>query len=558
MIDNSSDNGDGDPESKISEIYDESVTVQTTPVNSFDSFPGYEEQKEKLRQLVVEPSQYDRYATSSVLLFGENVDCRTTELAKGLTGEVEDGYTFFVVNSFSGEFGEDRNNIEATLETARHREPSLVILDCLDEYSFDEEEYERLLSHLESIRTNNEQMIVVGAATGIDTDLAEYDSVFEVTIEVPEPDDLYQRGVIEAEMNRAEAAGVIEIDDSGEESVETIDTHSLSLHELRTAVKRTVQRRRREAQVAVPTVSPTHIQESIGVVETERIAEPGGMSMFDETEDEDQFNPDVPDVSFDDIGGLTEEKNQLRSAVTKPVEYSDTFRAAGYSVGQGIVLHGPPGNGKTMLAKAVANELSYRFLSVKGPELEQPLVGETERQLRALFEAAREHTPSVVFFDEFDSLAPSRADDTPIWKDDLVNTLLSELDGLEPLDDVIVLAATNRLDKIDDAVLRSGRFDTFIEVPPPDIDAQRAIFDVHIEDLPAADSVTASWFGTLDIATLSGADIATVCRKSLERAVRNFDTGDAESLEVSQENVISAIEQLRSGPVDSASLPEFQ
>ncbi|WP_276278116.1 AAA family ATPase [Haloarcula regularis] len=164
---------------------------------------------------------------------------------------------------------------------------------------------------------------------------------------------------------------------------------------------------------------------------------------------------------------------------------------------------------------------------------------------RELFGAARDHAPSVVFFDEFDSLAPSRTSDSNEYKDDMVNTLLSELDGLEPLADVLVLAATNRLDQLDTAVLRSGRFDTFIEVPQPDTADTRAIFEIQADGLPLADPVTADWFVSLDLPDLSGADIATICRKSLEFAVSEFDSGDRESLVVTRTDVRSAVSGLR-------------
>jgi ATP-dependent Zn protease len=400
-------------------------------------------------------------------------------------------------------------------------------------------------------------VIVVCTAKDRDAELASRDSLFEIIVDVPEPGEEFRRGVIEAELTRAAAAGVIEPTHLDIESLSELDTSDLTLQALRTVVKRTVQRRRRESDTELPTVTPTHIQESIGIVEAEKLDEPEGMPMFGHDEGY-HFNPDIPSVTFDDIGGLTEKKQRLREAVTKPVEYSDTFRQAGYSVGQGILLHGPPGNGKTMLAKAVANDLGYHFLSVKGPELEQPLVGESERQLRELFQTAREHTPSVIFFDEFDSLAPDRMSDTPVWKDDLVNTLLSELDGLEPLEDVIVMAATNRVEQLDDAVLRSGRFDTFIEIPPPTLAEQQAIFSVHTEDLPVAEKVTPEWFGTLDLSELSGADIMAVCRKALEFAVSDFETGDADRLVVTQANVQASIEQLRADPMDPRTFREFQ
>ncbi len=542
MSSDSTDKGDDD---SVENIFEDTVTIQSDPFGSFDSFRGYSEEKERLHKTVVEPSGYDRYVTTSVLLFGEHADCQTTTLAKGTSGELGDEYSFFHVNSFEGEFLGEENNIETTLDTARSREPSFVLLTCLDEHEFGETEYELLRTQIESIQQSADRVTVVCTAQDQDIDLTTHDSIFEVVIEVPKPGEEFRRGKLNTELERAETADVIESTQLDEEALSDLDIGELTLQELRTVIKRTVQRRRRVSEGEAPTITTSHIQDSISIVEAEKLEESTGITLFDEDET-DQFEPEIPSVTFDDIGGLTSEKQRLREAVTKPVEYSDTFREAGYSVGQGILLHGPPGNGKTMLAKAVANDLSYHFLSVKGPELEQPLVGVSEDQLRELFQTAREHAPSVIFFDEFDSLAPSRKTDTPVWKNDLVNTLLSELDGLEPLADVIVMAATNRVDELDDAVLRSGRFDTFIEIPSPSLEEQVEIFAVHINDLPTAEGVTTEWFGSLRLSDLSGADIMAICRKALEFAVRDFDAGSTRQLVVTRDNVQAALERLRS------------
>jgi len=545
-----SDSTDMEDNSSVESDYEDSVTIQSAPFDSFDSFRGYTDQKRQLHETVIEPAGYDRYVTTSVLLLGDHADCQTATLAKGITGEFGDSYTFFHVELYQSELMGEEDNIETTLDAARSREPSLVLLTCLDENGFSEAEYESLRTQIESIQQNHERVTVVCTAQDQDIDLTAHDSLFEVIVEVPKPGEAFRRGTLNTELERAERAGVIESTQLDEEALSKLDIADLTLQELRTVIKRTVQRRRRTSDEAKPTITPSHIQNSISIVQAEKLEDSTEMGFFGE-DDPDQFEPEIPSVTFDDIGGLTSEKQRLREAVTKPVEYSDTFRQAGYSVGQGILLHGPPGNGKTMLAKAVANDLEYHFLSVKGPELEQPLVGVSEDHLRELFQTAREHTPSVIFFDEFDSLAPSRQNDTPVWKDDLVNTLLSELDGLEPLADVIVMAATNRVDELDDAVVRSGRFDTFIEIPSPSLEEQVEIFAVHIDNLPTTEGVTPAWFSSLRLSDLSGADIMAVCRKALEFAVRDFDTGSAEELVVTQANIQAALDRLRSEQQDT-------
>ncbi len=529
----------------VEAVFAESVTVSAEPLGYFDGIENFDEVKERLQRTVTDSVGYETFMTSSVLLFGKSDQSPTTKLARALTGELDDDYTFFTVGSVTGGFSDDGTNIKATLQAAREREPSVVVLECLDDFGFDEEEYEHLRNHLDTVRTTHSQVLVIATATDDDSDLTRNNALFEFVVDVPEPTDQYRHSEIKSAVSDAEEVGIARLDTHGDCRIEDLDTHDVAMRDLHTAVKRAILNRRRARSDLPVTIRPTDIQTALDEINAERLDESADTGFFGFSSTDDQFEPDVPDTSFQDIGGLASEKQRLREAVTIPVEYRETFRDAGYSIGQGILLHGPPGNGKTMLAKAVANELDYHFLSVKGPELEQPLVGESERELRELFGAARDHAPSVVFFDEFDSLAPSRTSDSYEFKDDMVNTLLSELDGLEPLADVLVLAATNRLDRLDTAVLRSGRFDTFIEVPQPDTADRRAIFDIHADDLPLADPVTADWFVSLDLPDLSGADISAICRKALEFAVTEYDSGDRDTLAVTQADVQRAVKRLR-------------
>lgn len=547
-----------EPDNRRVEVaFEESVTVSAEPFGQLDAIEGFDDVKEGLRQAIVNRADYEQYRTNSMLLFGVSDRSPTTRLARGFTGEFGDEYTFFAVNSVTGGFTDDGNNIEATLHAARDREPSVVVIECLDDMTFDSEEYDRLRNHLETVQTTDEQVIVVGTAADEDADLTNNDELFEFVIRVPAPDENYRRNEIERALTDAKEAGIAAVAPDEEDRLDKLDTHELPVRDLRTAVKRAVQDCRETSTDLPVEVRQSDIQTVLDAIDSERFDESEATGFFSHRSDEQRFEPDIPDTSFRDIGGLESEKQRVREAVTVPVEYSETFRNAGFSIGQGILLYGPPGNGKTMLAKAVANDLEYHFLSVKGPELEQPLVGESERELRELFRVARDHAPSVVFFDEFDSLAPSRTSDSYEFKDDMVNTLLSELDGLEPLEDVLVLAATNRLDRLDPAVLRSGRFDTFIQVPQPDDADKRAIFEIHTADIPLSEGVSADWFVTLDLPDLSGADIEAICRKALEFAVAAFDSDDRATLAVTRIDVQDAIEGLRTDPATD-DLPEFR
>ncbi|WP_267643327.1 AAA family ATPase [Haloarchaeobius amylolyticus] len=238
------------------------------------------------------------------------------------------------------------------------------------------------------------------------------------------------------------------------------------------------------------------------------------ISFIDET--------DTPDVTFDDIGDLETAKQRLQEVVEWPRRYPDRFEQLGIDPATGILLHGPPGTGKTMLARAVANETDSAFIPINGPEVFDKYFGESERFIREVFSAARDASPTVVFFDEFDSIAPSRGgySDGSSLTDSIVNQLLSELDGMNDLEDVVVMAATNRPDMIDPALRRPGRFDVQVEVSNPDRRGRREVFKVHTADRALADDVDPEWLAARTDDAYSGADIAAVCDEAAMIALR--------------------------------------
>lgn len=533
--------------------FDESIEISEDPLGRFDEFAGYSDEKDTLRRRVVTPADLDRYAASTVLLFEEDADSRANLLARGLTGEVDAAYTHYYVTSVSTNLSTDHSSVSAAFELARRNDPALVIIDCLDEYGFDAEEFEVLHQHLERNRTNSHRVTAV--CIGTDRNLTEYESYFEAIIPVPEPGAQFRRGVIRRELADAIDNGVVDIETPADLALSEVTTDGLTPEQLRTAVKRSIQ-----SSLAVSgdshrvTLTAADVQESIDDISSETLPDMSTGGLFSGRDEDGQVtDPEVPDVTFADIGGLREEKRRIRRAATIPFNHRDTFRRAGFSAGQGVLVHGPPGTGKTMLAKAVANELNHCFFSVQGPEIESPLVGESERQLRDLFETARSYAPSVIFFDEFDALAPARGAEGAAFKNDLVNTLLAELDGLEPLEEIIVLAATNRVDALDDAVLRSGRFDTFIEVPMPDATARKEIFTQYAETLPTARPVTAEWFESQSPGNISGADIAAICRKSLEFAAARVERANTDRATVTREDVRRAIKNSSTGDESATS-----
>ncbi len=230
---------------------------------------------------------------------------------------------------------------------------------------------------------------------------------------------------------------------------------------------------------------------------------------------------EVPNVRWSDVGGLARLKQRLVEAVEWPLRYAPLFEQAGVRPPKGILLSGPPGCGKTLLAKAIANESQVNFISVKGPALLSKYVGESERQVRDVFRKARQAAPCIIFFDELDALMPARGgavSDTPVT-DRVLSQFLAELDGIEELKGVLVLGATNRLDRLDPAVLRPGRFDEVVEIPLPEEPERREIFEVHLRGKPVAPNVKISGLAAKSEG-FSGAQIASVCNLAALRAVR--------------------------------------
>ncbi|OPY53806.1 MAG: VCP-like ATPase [Methanosaeta sp. PtaU1.Bin060] len=250
---------------------------------------------------------------------------------------------------------------------------------------------------------------------------------------------------------------------------------------------------------------------------------------------------EVPNVNWEDIGGLEGVKQLLVEAVEWPLRNAESFRRLCIEAPKGILLYGPPGTGKTMLAKAVANESEANFITVKGSALLSKWYGESEKRVEEIFRKARQVAPSIIFLDELDALVPLRgsAAGEPRATERIVNQLLSEIDGLEELRGVVVIGATNRPDIIDPALLRPGRFDELIMVPVPDIESRRKIFQVHLQKMPLAKDVDLDELVQMT-EQYTGADVAALVRKAGRLALRE----DMQSQTVSQKHFLAAIQEI--------------
>jgi transitional endoplasmic reticulum ATPase len=253
---------------------------------------------------------------------------------------------------------------------------------------------------------------------------------------------------------------------------------------------------------------------------------------------------EVPDVKWSDVGGLEDIKQELKEAIEWPLKYPDVFKKANTNPPKGILLYGKPGTGKTLLAKAIANESGVNFISIKGPQLISRYVGESERGVRETFRKAKHAAPTILFLDEIDSLVPRRGSSSTDAHvtERVISQFLAEMDGIEELKGVVVLAATNRLDLVDPAILRSGRFDLLFELPIPDEKTREEIFKIHTKNKPLAPDV--------DLARLAketdgrtGSDIEFVCRKASMFSIREYIEHNSAKKKISAEGELKVSKQ---------------
>jgi SpoVK/Ycf46/Vps4 family AAA+-type ATPase len=451
---------------------------------------------------------------------------------------------------------------EAFVDTVESNQPCTVIYDTfltLERATEDERLITYIGRRLETLR-DMDDVVVIAIARNLASlpDRLKHTGVFEVLCPIAYPETERRRHLL-SEFLAATPVPVRVQSDQLDSLVTELEGFSPA--DIRTIVRRATGYARHEAADSdtEPRITPSKLKKATGTLSRDLVFEDGPESdflgdveydtvyqydenltvdiddgdedpveftLFDEGENEEphvaiQKLDSVPEVTYADVGGLAEPKQTLREAIEWPREHPELCEDLGIDTAKGILLHGPPGNGKTLLAKAIANETKSRFISVKGPEVLDKYVGEAQRFVDTLFDTARELAPAVIFIDEIDSITDQRGGTgSERVTDSIVNQLLLELDGLDELSDIVVVGATNRPGLIDDALTRPGRLGESIFVPPPDRDAQREIFAVHTEDRPLATDVELDWLVKETPDSISGAEIARVCEAASQAALR--------------------------------------
>jgi transitional endoplasmic reticulum ATPase len=526
---------------------------------SYEDVGGLKPQLQRIREMIELPLRYPEVFSrlgiappKGVLLHGPP-GCGKTLIARSIAHETD--ASFFSVNGpevVHKFYGESEAHLRKIFEEAGRKAPAIVFIDEIDAIAPKREKVvgdveKRVVAQLLALMDglNRRQNIIVIAATNIPNSLdpalrrpGRFDR--EITIPIPDRNgrleilEIHSRGMpLAQDMDMLKLADITHGFVGADLEALCREAAMISLRRIIPDIDFSLS--------SIPyeqlTCLEVHLDDFMGAL---REVEPSAVR---------EVFVEVPDVHWDDVGGLGNMKELLVEAVEWPLKYGSLFKIAGVLPSKGILIAGPPGCGKTLLAKAVATESGVNFISVKGPALLSMYVGESEAAVRDVFKKARQAAPCILFFDEIDALVPSRGGDTSNSRvpERVLSQFLVEMDGIEELKGVLVMGATNRPDMLDAAVLRPGRFDEVVEIPFPERNDRREIFSIHLREKPVSQEIDLD-----DLADrtegMNGADIAFICnRAALSSVRRTVATGKGDGREVSilPEDIDEAVETCR-------------
>ncbi len=503
------------------------------PAVTYEDIGGLDEELDQVREMIELPMRHPELfkqlgiePPKGVLLHGPPGTGKTL-MAKAVANEIDAHFqTISGPEIMSKYYGESEEKLREVFEEAEENAPAIVFIDELDSIAAKREEAggdveRRVVAQLLSLMDGLEErgrVTVIAATNRVDAidPALRRGGRFDREIEIGVPDKDGREEILQVHTRGMPLSDGIDLDRYAENTHGFVGADLESL--AREAAMNALRRIRPDLDLESEEID-AEVLESLRVTETDfkealKGIEPSALR---------EVFVEVPDVTWEDVGGLEGTKERLRETIQWPLDYPEVFEAMDMQAAKGVLMYGPPGTGKTLLAKAVANEAQSNFISIKGPELLNKYVGESEKGVREVFEKARANAPTVIFFDEIDSIAGERGrttSDSGVGER-VVSQLLTELDGLEELEDVVVIATTNRPDLIDNALLRPGRLDRHVHVPVPDEAGRRKIFEVHTRGKPLADAVSIDWLAA-ETDGYVGADIEAVCREASMAATREF------------------------------------
>ena len=528
------------------------------PRVTYDDLGGLKSEVQKIREMIELPMRHLEIfekigvdAPKGVLLYGPPGTGKTL-LAKAVAGETNANFTSLSGPEIMGKYyGESEERIRDIFKQAEQNAPSIIFIDEIDSIAPKRDEVtgdvekrivSQLLTLMDGIKTRGK--VVVIAATNrpdsIDPALRR-PGRFDREIEIGIPD----------QQSRQDILGIhtrgMPIDDTVDVSKIAKMTHGFVGADLEVLSKEAAMRSLRRLLPEIDLDQnkiPPQILQKIKISSNDfnnalREVRPSTLR---------EVLVQTPNVTWDDVGGLDSLKAELKESIEWPLKHKEAFDYAGVRTPKGILLHGPPGTGKTLIAKAVAKMSDSNFISIKGPELLSKWVGESEKGVREIFRKARQAAPCIIFFDEIDSLVPKRGSNGSASgvTENMVSQILTEIDGLEELQDVMIIGATNRLDILDPALLRPGRFDRIIEIPKPDKDGRYHIFKIHTKTKPLDADIDLSKLADATIG-LSGAEIESVTNRAALTALKRHINGKSQNIrqiKITQDDLLQSIKQV--------------
>lgn len=538
--------------------YENSHTPDALAEVTFEDVGGLDRQIQLVRELVQLPLQYPHVyrqlgiaAPRGILFYGPP-GAGKTHLARAVANEVD--ARFYYINGpdvVGTMYGETESNLRRMFAEATHHAPSVVLIDEIDALApkrgetgahSDTRAVTQLLSLMDGLK-RVDGVIIIGTTNRPEAiDLAlRRPGRFDREIFIGPPNTQGRQAILEIHTREMPLSAAAH-DDLPRVARNTPGFVGADLMELcreagLSALRRTVHLD--NGRLASTALDPAAIRiEPCDFDSALTRIRPSALREALVT---------IPDVSWDDVGGLEPQKARLRELIARPLQQRREYQALGVNPSTGILLHGPPGTGKTLLARAIAHECGVNFLPVEGPEIFTKWLGESEETIRHIFRVARQLAPTIVFFDQLDALAPRRGRDTGSQTTErVVNQLLAEMDGIEPLSEVLVLGATNRLDLIDPSVLRPGRFSTHLLVPLPDDDERAAILRVMLRGVPLAASTTVEALVDylVPLTTgLAGADLRLLCDEAKLLAMQ--DAAADAAVQLALDHFAAALDRTR-------------
>jgi len=521
------------------------------PRTTYEDIGGLHEEIQRVREMVELPLRHPELfqrlgiePPKGVLLHGPP-GCGKTLLARAVANESE--ANFFSINGpeiMSKFYGESEARLREIFQQAEQNAPSIIFIDELDAIAPKREEVtgeveRRVVAQLLALMdgmAGRGNVIVIGATNrpgALDPALRR-PGRFDREIEIGVPDKQARHEILQIHTRGMPLAEDVDLKKLSEmtHGYTGADSAALGRETAMKALRRYLPEINLEEERIPPSVLEKMEVRMQDFINAYKEITPTAMR---------EVYIEVPTVHWTDIGGLESVKQQLREAVEWPIKNPDVFTRLGIRPPKGIFLFGPPGCGKTLLARAVATESEANFITIKGPEVFSKWVGESEKAIREVFRKGRMASPAVIFFDEFDSLVPRRGmgyADSGVTER-VISQLLTEIDGITTLEDVVVIAASNRPDIVDPAILRPGRFDRLIYVPEPDDKARLQIYQIYTKNMPLAKDVELTHLVTLT-KNFSGADIEGVCREAAINALRR----DINTKEVTLADFRKALEEI--------------